>query len=102
METKEKNKLKEKKEFYEYLKGLGLEPKLDKELVIQKEEKTARENMQRILNRYNKESKNKNNKKISEDAEQKVLKAEKSNNSVKREEFDRRKVMINHLKETFK
>ena len=71
METKEKDKLKEKREFYQYLKELGLEPKLDRELQAEKEEKTAKENMQKILNKHND---SKRIKKIGGNSEQKVLK----------------------------
>jgi len=95
METKEEKKLIKKKEFYNYLKDIGLEPKMDSELQREKDERVARENIQNMLKNYEKV---KEKKKISE---QKVLKAEKTNNSVKKEEFNRKEIIINHLKKTF-
>ena len=89
MEAKEKQKLDEKREFYNTLKQIGLEPKMDKELQKEKDEKQTKENIKKILKSH-------------EDKKQKVLKAEKTNTSTKKEELDRRTIIINHLKSIFK
>jgi hypothetical protein len=89
MENKDKQKLEQKREFYNSLKEIGLEPKMDKELQKEKDEKQVRENMQKVLKNH-------------EDKKQKVLKAEKTNTNNKKEGFNRTEIIINHLKSIFK
>ena len=91
-----KSNVEKKREFYNSLRELGLEPKKDSELVTEDNEKQTKENLQRMVKAHQKAKENTNL------TEQKVLKAEKTNITSKKEELTRKEIMINHLKEAYK